>query len=789
MATSRRISSIPALIEHYENLYTNFIQEKTLDAGVNIEGVLTKDGGLFFNPADPTKGAIRWTGTDFEGLVSDGAAGFEWKSLTQTPATDKVYSVVTQANDFPAAGVFVRHDGTSWVLACADSDEHTATHFATGTGGSGTEFILYTLGEMDTSILLDSADGALIAGDYYFLSQDPVKAGKVTATAPTSGVAQLVLKVNTPVHSTLFIQPAYILPDGSMAADTIVEFTADHGVIVDGVLLKDGNVKIGNGALEEAGVLDYTANRLRYYDGIQWQTIAAGADAKDGAVFITDVVPTGTGNCGSKVKTDGNYILSSFLTDTQLVTASVIALTGHTHWMPVITVNGLPVTITVTADKPFFTGTIQLDITGEDEIACIHEDGATSTVTINRESPPVVNTSVFTGNYPGTQTELKAADTFLLNVVSDVAVTAVQVDNFGVSGAVQNFTGLVSGTSQTVTVVIGDRGDTTQDLGARVRVQKATGSWSEWFLTTSAGSTDRVHTLKLNDIRPIISVGTITYPATQGAIKDSETATVENTVTNFDTVSYTSPNSQLSVTSSTTYEASKTVTRIAGGYNIATNNLTISATRTANNATSTASGIVKIAHDTPTIAITLPAARLRSGGNDGTTAQNHTVTVTANQQLAAAPTVTAGSGTWQGGAFTGGPAVWTRSLQIHDTDAKGAFSFSSFSAANLAGVPVTAITSGASYTVGGFVSRVIPLVAFGDEADMNVAADTYIKITLSWNGNPAVTVRAAIDTPRVVANSWCLLSPIGTSPVTIRILDGDTTAVSQESYITIEEAV
>jgi hypothetical protein len=788
MATSRRISSIPALIEHYENLYTNFIQEKTLDAGVNIEGVLTKDGGLFFNPADPTKGAIRWTGTDFEGLVSDGAAGFEWKSLTQTPATDKVYSVVTQANDFPAAGVFVRHDGTSWVLACADSDEHTATHFATGTGGSGTEFILYTLGEIDTSILLDSADGALIAGDYYFLSQDPLKAGQVTATAPTSGVAQLVLKVNTPVHSTLFIQPAYILPDGSMAADTIVEFTADHGVIVDGVLLKDGNVKIGSGALEEEGVLDYAANRLRYFDGTEWQILAAGADAKDGAVFITDVVPTGTGNCGSKVKTDGNYILSSFLTDTQLVTASVIALTGHTHWMPVITVNGLPVTITVTADKPFFTGTIQLDLTGEDEIVCLHEDGATSVVTINRETPPEIQTAIFTGNYPGSQTELKAGDTFQLQIVSDVAVTAVQVDNYGVSAG-QSFTGLASNTTQTVTLTIANKGTALQALGAKVRVQKATGSWSEYYLTESAGSTDKVNLINLNNLYPTVSIGTITYPASQGALKDVEEATVANTIANFDTISYVSSNGQLTITNSTTMETPKTVTRLSGGYNISTNNLTITANRAANGSSSTQSTVVKIAHDTPTIAITLPAARLRSGGNNGTTAQNHTVTVTANQQLAAAPTVTAGSGTWQGGGFTGGPAVWTRSLQIHDNDAKGAFSFSSFSATNLAGVPVTAITSGASYTVGGFVSRVIPLVAFGDEADMNVAADTYSKITLSWNGNPAVTVRAAIDTPRVVANSWCLLSPIGTSPVTIRILDGDTTAVSQESYITIEEAV
>jgi hypothetical protein len=50
-------------------------------------------------------------------------------------------------------------------------------------------------------------------------------------------------------------------------------------------------------------------------------------------------------------------------------------------------------------------------------------------------------------------------------------------------------------------------------------------------------------------------------------------------------------------------------------------------------------------------------------------------------------------------------------LAIADSDTKGAASFSGLSITNLAGIEVTAITTGAAYTVGGFVARTVTMAA------------------------------------------------------------------------------
>jgi hypothetical protein len=119
--------------------------------------------------------------------------------------------------------------------------------------------------------------------------------------------------------------------------------------------------------------------------------------------------------------------------------------------------------------------------------------------------------------------------------------------------------------------------------------------------------------------------------------------------------------------------------------------------------------VVKIAHAAPSISLAVPSARLRSGGNIGTSSQNHTVTLTSDQQLIIAPVITADKGTLVS-TMAGGPAVWTQSLNIHDNDAKGAGTFGLTTAYNLANVPAVGIAAGASYTVGGYVLRVVTAI-------------------------------------------------------------------------------
>ena len=451
-----------------------------------------------------------------------------------------------------------------------------------------------------------------------------------------------------------------------------------------------------------------------------------------------------------------------------------------------MTIDDVQVTLSAQSDEPLFRGTLNIDLDSATSVTVIHEDGAAHTCQIAADTPPVVQTAVFANGYPGSQTELKINDQFDLTVVSDIAIVAIELDNYGAFQA-DSFS-VSSGTNHTVTGDIANRGTTVQNLGAKVRVQKSTGSWSEWFLTTSAGSTDGTHTVKLNNLFPSVSISTKAYPASQEALKDSETATVANTVSNYSTISYTSGNGDLAISNSTTYETSKTVTRNGGSYNISSNNFTITATRTPNAAVTAASTVVYIANVLPTIGLSLPYSRLRSGGNDGTSAQNYTLTLSSNQRLISAPTLNLNEGTFTN-SFSGGPTSWTRTLQVHDDDIPGTYSFSSLSATSLSNMEQTAINSGSSYTIGGFISRAIALAAFTAETTMDVAISTYTKTTLSWSFKPSLTTRAALNSSPPIVDNWCAVA-VDANPTTIRILD--TSAVqssSQESTLTIEEAV
>jgi len=353
-------------------------------------------------------------------------------------------------------------------------------------------------------------------------------------------------------------------------------------------------------------------------------------------------------------------------------------------------------------------------------------------------------------------------------------------------------------TSYTFTSTIADRGTTTQALPARVRVRKSTGAWSDWVYTNAGGGTvDGQDLVFLNNtypsIDPIVQVG-ITYPATQEAIKDSETVTVHSTVTDFDTISYTSPNAQLTIPSPSTYVENKSgVARFAGGYNITVPNYRITATRTANDATSTEQGVVYIAHDFVQITMVEPAARLRTGGNDGTSPQNHTITMNADQRLIETPTVAAppaGGGTWQGAGWTGGPTVWTRALQCLDTDTVGTYTYGSLVATNLARRVTTSYTGDSNYVIGGFVSRTVQLAAFANETTFNAAVADYTKCTLVWTFKSLPNRRAFNTTATPDANSWCFAGTIGASPTTARILDTAATGSSSNvTDVTVEETV
>ncbi len=516
----------------------------------------------------------------------------------------------------------------------------------------------------------------------------------------------------------------------------------------------------------------------------------------DGGVWITDISPQGIGNVGDKIFSSDGTVLDSCLTDTSVLAISVLALPGHTNYKPLVYINGNTVTITADVDKPVFTGTYNMLYNFSDaSITVNHEDGAHWSTIVNADTPPVILSANFIGGYPGAQTELKAGDTMQINVVTDVSITQIVWDGIG---ALTAGTYTASGTNNTFTVTIADRGTSPQLLGFTLRVKKSTGSTSLDYVSTVHGSVELTDVVNLNNLYPTITWGAILYPGTQQAIKSGEDVSVGNTVLNFDTLTYSSPNGELTPANTTSYETSKKATYLSGGYNIATNNLRIVANRAANNSTTTSNTVVWIANTPTTLSVSNPASRLRSGGNDGTAVQSHIITITASQRLLSAPTLTKDTGgTWLEGAFTWtAPATtFTRHLQVSDNDIKGTYTWGSISGTNLAGIITTANIGTTQYILGGFVVRTISLAAFGWQSNINVAVSDYTKLSSSGSGQVLSWVvlqntRSTLgDITRPQASTWSA-SGTFTNPTTINILDQSATdSQSQATTFQIQEGI
>lgn len=487
------------------------------------------------------------------------------------------------------------------------------------------------------------------------------------------------------------------------------------------------------------------------YDGLT-NTGSGGT----GWISITDVSVSG-GTASNKVYADApnNTILQSVSVSLNSLVISVKSSS------PNVTVGGVTAVLPPHASGGYYLGTVAVTGSGAITAQLVTPNGdlgAIDTVQANLVPAPTILTLAFTGSYPGAQTELKAGDTFQVTGTTNVPAVGVQVSAFG-AGIAQSIS-FASSTSFTVTITIADQGNTPQALIARMSAVDSNAAVGPTFDTTN--------TVILNNLHPTVTFTGTTYPATQSALKGTEVASVAVTTANLDSILFTSPNGDLSITAPTVIAPSKLATRIAGSYNVATTNFSAVATRNANGATTTTNGVIAIANVAPTITVTTPAARLRSGGNNGTTVQGHVITLTSDQQLASAPTLLEGAG---GGTFlaswSGGPTVYTRTLNVHDNDVKGAYTFNGLVATGLAGLVQNTVGSGAAYTLGGFVQRSLTFSAFSQNATINTGVVTYNKLTatiFSATNQPALRNASQGNLSNIV-NTYTVLT-LGT-PTTV----------------------
>ena len=508
-----------------------------------------------------------------------------------------------------------------------------------------------------------------------------------------------------------------------------------------------------------------------------------------GFVAITDIEPTNpSDNVGNKVKTDDNNVLQSCTSSTTNVTVSVLAVTAGTSFKPTVTVNDVEATLTRNALTDVWTGTAAITLTGSSPhtVTATHSEGATDAATVTIEAAPVISQLEFSGAYSQgvDQTEHAAGQTLSLTVSSLTPFVALEVIADGTTATQAVSQTFAATTSKTLTVTVANQGNTPTTYPAKVRIRNANGTWSVVTASNASASVDGTNVITLNNTQPSLVFGAITYPASQFALKGSESATVAVTESNVDTVSYSSPNSELSITNPTT-GGNKTVSRIAGGYNIATNNLSVTVDKTSNATTATFSTVVWIANTAPTITVTTPAARLRSG----VTPQNHTISINSNQRTQATPTLNASVGTFGGSWTTANNGLtWTRSLAIADSDTKGAANFSGLSITNLAGIEVTAITTGAAYTVGGFVQRTLTFPLWDANQIREVAIGTQVSdvtklVAFNVTRNRATTYRAT------VGDEIDKFTITGGNTLYNCDLENASTAITSPVIITIEETV
>ena len=519
-----------------------------------------------------------------------------------------------------------------------------------------------------------------------------------------------------------------------------------------------------------------------------------GGVGGSGWICITDIAAPG-GVVDEKVYQDeANTVLQSCRVSDLDIEVTVKA--GY----PVVAINGTFYQLAPAPDGGHYVGTIALTLVGAGVLTVKSQtpngaDGAEDSAAIAYEAPPVLLTLGFLGAYPGSQTELKAGDTFQLTGTTDKPADAVEIQDFGAMAlGVQTF---VSGTSFTVTGTIADRGNVSQLLSAKARARSAaTGAYGPVRDTNlGGGSVEPVDVVRCNNLHPMVVWGNVVYPASQGALKNSEQATVPFSMANADSVAFTSPNGDLSVANPTLNEDPKTVTRISGSYNDSTLNLRATATRAANAAQTVANTLVKIANMAAVVGVTEPAARLRSGGNNGSAPQDHTITLTSNQELYAAPSLdaAAGAGTWQGAGFTGGPKVWTRPLRVVDTDSKGTFTWTNLAAVNLAGIPTTTITGNATYVLGGFVARTLYFPAFSQSTQLSVAVVDYAKLVagvFTATNQPAVRMPTQGDTSN--ATNRFTVTALGALPTTLWWNDQAAAATNSSgtaAIVAVEETI
>jgi len=525
---------------------------------------------------------------------------------------------------------------------------------------------------------------------------------------------------------------------------------------------------------------------------------SGSASSQSGFIFVTGV--TSSGNVGSIVHVPNtvplNVLVQSCIVDNSNVVVHFLA-EGGVYYSPVVTVDGITCTNLQQHpdDRRLFYGSVTINLAETKNILVQSDTGRSASVLVTKVTGgPIILGVKFLGNYPSGQTEVKSGDTTTIRILFDTSGPkpgTLYVENYGACSAktvVLNSTLLDWPTqdSMDVQVTIRTTSNTLQELPVRCYAKTIIGTTGESVLSSTASVLSGNGTIKCNDVVPsFIDRGT-TFPIGQLAFKGVETGIQATEVLNYSYVTYTSPTNDFDIVDTTTYAQNKTIQcKAPAYYNGSTVNFRIQANRVENNTSAIFQKIIEVANIAPVVTITQPYSRLRSS----LTGTNYAITATSNQNMHSSVMLSLNvpiAGTWQGAGFTGGPKVFTRYIRITDgaISGTGLWQFVTVPKNN-AGILATIQ---GSQTVGGFVSRVLPLPAFNTVTTTSAKVTDTSKLNLIWNMKDNM-VFSPIGTAPPVVFGWTI-NNTNISPTDFIILDLSAAAASsQESYITIEEVV
>lgn len=422
-----------------------------------------------------------------------------------------------------------------------------------------------------------------------------------------------------------------------------------------------------------------------------------------GGIFVTGVLPV-VGIVGGREYVAGtappNTVLTRAVSDGDEVDVVVLVEGPSSFYSPSVTIAGVQAVVTQTATTRVFTATARITLApGENVVLAEMAGGGSTTVLIERAAagPSVLGVSF--GPYPGTQTQLKAGDVMQVTVTTDPEAASVTIAAGGANSAAITLPVVGGVAIGSVTI-----GNASGAQALYVTARNSLGTAGDGFTSDD---------LALDQTHPAIAAIAAGYQPGQGGFGAGQAGTFTAAASGFDAIAYTS--GAFAIDAPTAYAPTKAVQLVGAGYAGNGTNITITATRANNGATTVRTGLLKYATTPASAAITIEGSPTRLVSSPA--GQDYVVLLQPTQELLTPPALNASLGQWQG-AWALSSGAWHRTLRITDATPRGAGLFSGMALTGLSGIVGTAITSGSAYTVGGMAPRTVTFPAFSRVAPL-----------------------------------------------------------------------